>query len=52
MGVETADYAEIVSGLHEGEKIVTSDRSGLKAGEVVRPQAMNLIQYQSDNNKQ
>jgi RND family efflux transporter MFP subunit len=52
LGVETADYAEIVSGLHEGEKIVTSDRSGLKAGEVVRPQAMNLIQYQSDNNKQ
>jgi hypothetical protein len=44
---------EIVSGLHEGEKIVVSDRSGLKAGQAVRPQAIELMQYQGgDDSKQ
>jgi RND family efflux transporter MFP subunit len=53
LGVQTADHVEIVSGLHEGEKIVVSDRSGLKAGQAVRPQAIELMQYQGgDDSKQ
>ena len=52
LGVQTADHVEIVSGLHEGEKIVVSDRSGLKAGQVVKPQAIELMQYQGDDSKQ
>jgi RND family efflux transporter MFP subunit len=53
LGVQTADHVEIVSGLHEGEKIVVSDRSGLKAGQAVRPQTIELMQYQgADDSKQ
>jgi RND family efflux transporter MFP subunit len=53
LGVQTADHVEIVSGLHQGEKIVVSDRSGLKAGQVVRSQAIELMQYQGgDDSKQ
>jgi RND family efflux transporter MFP subunit len=52
LGVQTADHVEIMSGLREGEKIVVSDRSGLKAGQSVRPQSIELMQYQSgDDNK-
>ena len=32
VGIETSSDAEIVSGLNEGEQVVVSDRSGLKAG--------------------
>jgi len=53
LGVQTADHVEVTSGLHEGEKIVVSDRSGLKAGQTVRPQAIELMQYQGgDDSKQ
>lgn len=53
VGVQTADHAEIVSGLQAGEKIVVSDRSGLKAGQTVRPQPIELLKYQGgDDSKQ
>jgi RND family efflux transporter MFP subunit len=53
LGIQTSDHVEILSGLHEGEKIVVSDRSGLKAGQPVRPQAIELMQYQGgDDSKQ
>ena len=45
MGLETSTDAEIVSGLAEGESVIVSDRSGLKAGEEVRPQAVQMLQY-------
>ena len=31
-GIQTATDAEVLSGLKEGESVVVSDRSGLKAG--------------------
>jgi RND family efflux transporter MFP subunit len=39
LGVEgdTENETEVVSGLHEGDVVVVSDRSGLKPGELVRP---------------
>ena len=46
LGMQTATDAEIVSGLSEGEQVVVSDRSGLKPGEQVRPQEVQLLNYQ------
>src|SRR5579862_8123865 len=37
LGIQTATDAEVLSGLQEGESIVVSDRSGLKAGQDVSP---------------
>jgi hypothetical protein len=44
--MQTDTDAEIVSGLNEGELVVASDRSGLKSGQEVRPQTVELMQYQ------
>lgn len=48
LGIETATDAEVLSGLNEGDRVVVSDRSGLKAGMAVRPQPVEVVQYQSD----
>jgi RND family efflux transporter MFP subunit len=45
LGLQTANSAEIISGLREGEQVIVSDRSGLKAGESVHPQSVQLMQY-------
>jgi RND family efflux transporter MFP subunit len=45
LGLETASDAEVISGLNEGEQVVVSDRSGLKAGEKVHPQAVAVMEY-------
>jgi hypothetical protein len=44
--LQTATDAEVLSGLSEGDQVVVSDRSGLKPGEFVRPQIVELIEYQ------
>jgi RND family efflux transporter MFP subunit len=49
LGLQTASDAEIVSGLNEGEQVVVSDRSGLKAGQKVHPQSVAVMQYHEDN---
>jgi len=46
LGIQTASDAEVISGLNEGELVVVSDRSGLKAGEKVHPQIVPIMQYQ------
>lgn len=45
LGLQTANDAEVVSGLSEGEEVVVSDRSGLKPGETVHPQIVQIMQY-------
>jgi macrolide-specific efflux system membrane fusion protein len=45
VGLETSNDAEIVSGLSEGEQVVISDRSGLKAGEKVNPKPVQVMEY-------
>lgn len=45
LGLATADNAEVLSGLSTGDQVIVSDRSGLKAGETVRPQQIQLLQY-------
>ena len=45
LGLQTASDAEVVSGLRAGEQVVVSDRSGLKPGEKVNPQIVQVMQY-------
>jgi RND family efflux transporter MFP subunit len=45
IGLETPDYVEVLSGLKEGELVAVGDRSGLRAGETVRPKEVQLSQY-------
>jgi RND family efflux transporter MFP subunit len=44
LGIQTPKDAEILSGLKEGEMVVVSDRSGLKAGERVRSSVVSLVE--------
>ena len=46
IGIQTATDAEVVSGLHEGDLAVVSDRSGLRPSEAVHPQVVELVQYE------
>jgi len=45
IGLETSTDAEVVSGLAEGEPVIVSDRSGLKPGEEVSPQVVQMLQF-------
>lgn len=49
LGIQSASDAEVTSGLHAGERVVVSDRGGLKAGEKVHPQVVQMIGYQESN---
>jgi len=45
VGLETSTDAQVISGLAEGDAVIVSDRSGLKAGEEVSPQGVQMLQY-------
>jgi RND family efflux transporter MFP subunit len=49
LGIQTPTDAEVLSGLAEGEMAVVSDRSGLKAGQRVRPSVVQLAQYRAQD---
>lgn len=51
IGLETANDAEVLSGLNEGDRVVVSDRSGLKPGAEVRPQTIEVPQYEAEGNQ-
>jgi RND family efflux transporter MFP subunit len=51
LGLETAGDAEVLSGLNQGDRVVVSDRSGLKAGAEVRPQTVDVLQYDGENSE-
>jgi hypothetical protein len=51
IGLQTDTDAEIVSGLNEGELIVTGDRSALKPGQEVRPRTVELMQYEGEKER-
>ena len=46
LGIQTANDAEVVAGLHEGEMVVVSDRAGLKPGEKVAPHVVQVMQFE------
>jgi len=52
LGLTTANDAEIVSGLKEGDKVVVSDRSGLKSGQKVQAQLVQTMQYHEESTPQ
>jgi RND family efflux transporter MFP subunit len=49
IGLETASDAEVTSGLNEGEQVVMSDRSGLKAGQKVQAKAVDVMHYHEES---
>lgn len=49
LGLQNAGYAEVHSGLTDGEQVVVSDRGALKAGELVQPKTVDLLNYQGKN---
>jgi RND family efflux transporter MFP subunit len=51
LGIQTATDAEVLSGLAEGELIVVSDRSSLRAGQAVAPKAVEPMPYQNPDEK-
>ena len=46
LGIQTANDAEVLSGLEDGDLVVVGERSGLKAGEEVRPKIVESVDYQ------
>jgi RND family efflux transporter MFP subunit len=49
LGLQTPSEAEVLEGLNDGEKVVVSDRSGLKTGMLVKPQIVEQVQMPADN---
>ena len=49
LGIQTATDAEVLSGLSAGEQVVVSDRGGLKVGDRVHAQPVQVIQYHENN---
>jgi RND family efflux transporter MFP subunit len=49
VGIQTSTDAEVTSGLNEAEQVIVSDRSGLKPGQKVHPQIVQVMQYQDVN---
>jgi RND family efflux transporter MFP subunit len=47
IGVQTANYVEIKSGVREGEPIVVSDRAGLRDGQPVKAKEVPPLVYES-----
>ena len=45
LGIQTATDAEVLSGLNAGEEVVVSDRGGLKPGDQVHAQVMQVMEY-------
>jgi RND family efflux transporter MFP subunit len=52
LGIQTDRDAEVLSGLRAGDLVVVSDRAGLKPGQPVRPQMVDLMQYKGTKEEQ
>lgn len=48
LGLQTANEAQVITGLNEGDQVIVSDRAGLKPGEIVRPQVVEVLEYQGE----
>ncbi len=49
VGLQTATDAEVTSGLNQGDRVIVSDRSGLKPGTEVRAQNVQVLEYQGES---
>ncbi len=52
LGLQSSTDAEVLGGLNEGDRVVVSDRSGLKQGDLVHPEVMRVLAYQGAVNTQ
>jgi RND family efflux transporter MFP subunit len=52
LGIQMPDYVEIMSGLADGEQVVVSDRSGLKAGQTVKAKPLKTVSYAGEGTAQ
>jgi RND family efflux transporter MFP subunit len=48
LGLQSESWAEIVSGLKEGDQVVVSDRGGLKPGQSVQPHTVETTEYKPE----
>lgn len=49
LGIQTENYAEVLSGLSDGDEVVIGDRSGLRPGEMVKPKVTQAATYQNQS---
>jgi multidrug efflux pump subunit AcrA (membrane-fusion protein) len=49
LGIQTENEAEVLSGLGEGDQVVISDKSGLKAGELVHSKITHAANYKAQS---
>jgi hypothetical protein len=49
LGLQSPDWAEVTSGLNEGDNVVVSDRAALKAGAAVQPHTVEMTEYKAEN---
>lgn len=47
LGIQSENDAEVLSGVHEGDQVVISDRSGLRPGEAVQPKSTKAATYEN-----
>jgi len=52
LGAQTPNYAEVTSGLRAGDRVIITDRSGLKPGEQVKPQLTAAMTYEGTQEDQ
>jgi len=52
IGAQTANYAEVTSGLHKGDRVIVSDRGGLHSGELVKPQQVAAMSWQGEGKQE
>jgi RND family efflux transporter MFP subunit len=48
LGIQMPDSVEIASGVSPGEQVVVTDRSGLKAGQIVKPKPLQPVSYEGN----
>jgi RND family efflux transporter MFP subunit len=51
LGLQTPSEAEVLEGLNQGDRVVVSDRSGLKVDTLVKPQVVEQVQMPADNSQ-
>ncbi|MGO9258841.1 MAG: efflux RND transporter periplasmic adaptor subunit [Bryobacteraceae bacterium] len=49
VGLQSASWVEVLSGLKEGDSVVVSDRAALKAGNLVQPHAVEATEYKPES---
>jgi RND family efflux transporter MFP subunit len=51
LGIQTANDAEVLSGLEDGDLVVISDRGGLRVGETVQPQVVEPLRSEGGQSR-